>query len=317
MKDTRIKPHSFCPIEAKQYSIEKAILLYNMRFWLDKNKANETNVEKYIDGKYYYWTYNSSIAFEKLFPYLKASSIRRWLNELEKDGIIISGTFNKSNLDNTKWYSIKEEYECTNSKVISIEKAGCSKSEDRMIKIYGSDDQNIRSIPDINNTDINKISLSKDRDSVLANANDEQLLLFIEEQSPGKEEKKEDSFGRSDINDCHFHFQKVFGHLPDGTINKNRQFCNHLLNKFKKSYPAKNNVELVKRLIERAKSSDWHSDKATSFMYLYYHAEAIIASTKKSNFNKVIAPEGKYDNIKVITYTRDSNGKLIEKNKHV
>lgn len=102
MKD---RYHSFSVEEAKKYGIEKAILLSNIRFWLDKNKANEKNIHEYTDGKEYYWTYNSAKAWEKLFPYMSAKSIGRWLLELEKSGEIISGVFNENKYDKTKWYS--------------------------------------------------------------------------------------------------------------------------------------------------------------------------------------------------------------------
>lgn len=104
-KNKMEKPHSFFPSEAKKYGINKAILLFNIRFWLDKNKANDTNAN---DG--YYWTYNSSTALAKLFPYMKAGSIKNWLKELENDGVLKSGNYNKVNYDRTKWYTIPSEY---------------------------------------------------------------------------------------------------------------------------------------------------------------------------------------------------------------
>lgn len=99
------KPHSFFPSEAKKYGVNKAILLYNIRFWLDKNKSNEKNIH---DA--YYWTYNSSRAFSKLFPYMKEGSIKNWLKELEDVGVLKSGNYNKSPYDKTKWYTIPSEY---------------------------------------------------------------------------------------------------------------------------------------------------------------------------------------------------------------
>jgi len=101
--------HHFNVGEAIQYGVNKAILLHNIRFWLIRNMANNTHKHK-IDGKIYYWTYNSSTAFRKLFPYFKDRSIRQWLLELEKDGILLSGNFNKFGYDKTKWYTIKDEF---------------------------------------------------------------------------------------------------------------------------------------------------------------------------------------------------------------
>lgn len=99
------KNHSFSVKEAQKYGIEKAIILFNLRHWLEKNQANKTNMR---DG--YYWTYNSSSAFGELFPYMNERSIRRWLQELEDAGVILSANFNRNKYDKTKWYTIPSEY---------------------------------------------------------------------------------------------------------------------------------------------------------------------------------------------------------------
>lgn len=98
-----MKVHSFYVEEAEKYGVEKAVILYNLRFWLEKNKANSTNLH---DG--YYWTYNSAKAFAALFPYYKASKIERLLRQMESDGLILSGNYNKAGYDRTKWYSMPD-----------------------------------------------------------------------------------------------------------------------------------------------------------------------------------------------------------------
>ena len=102
--------HHFNVEEATKYGIEKAILLHNIRFWLQKNKANKNNKHRHFNGNIYYWTYNSREAFGELFPYFVPRNISRWLLELEKDGVLLSGNFNKSKYDRTKWYTIKDEF---------------------------------------------------------------------------------------------------------------------------------------------------------------------------------------------------------------
>ena len=104
-KTEKINEHHFNIETAKKYGVNKAILLYNLSYWLDHNKANKANVYKY-KGKKYYWTYNSARAFEELFPYFNKRSITRWLRELEEDGVIVSGEFNKTKYDRTKWYTM-------------------------------------------------------------------------------------------------------------------------------------------------------------------------------------------------------------------
>lgn len=95
--------HHFNVEEAQKYGIECAILYYNIRFWINKNKANKKHF--YNDR---YWTYNSSKAFSELFPYMSSSQIARHLRKLESLGLIISDNFNPNPYDKTKWYSINE-----------------------------------------------------------------------------------------------------------------------------------------------------------------------------------------------------------------
>jgi len=95
--------HSFSVEEAEKYGVEKAVILYNFRFWLTKNMANDKNN---IDG--YVWTYNSAAALAKLFPYLNAKKISRLLKDLEVSGALITGNYNQIGYDRTKWYSMPE-----------------------------------------------------------------------------------------------------------------------------------------------------------------------------------------------------------------
>lgn len=100
--------HHFKVEDAKEYGIECAILLYNIRYWIEKNKANGKH---FHDGRY--WTYNSGVAFAKLFPYLTSSQILRHLRSLESIGVLISGNYNNLAYDKTKWYAIAEK-PCSN-----------------------------------------------------------------------------------------------------------------------------------------------------------------------------------------------------------
>ena len=97
--------HYFNVKEAEKLGIEKAVILQNFRFWLTQNIANERNCH---DG--YCWTYNSAKALQKLFPYFSERKIHRLLNQLEKEGILKSGNYNKSGYDRTKWYTIPLEF---------------------------------------------------------------------------------------------------------------------------------------------------------------------------------------------------------------
>lgn len=96
--------HSFDINIAKIYGIPSAILLKNLYFWIEKNRANEKNC---YDG--YYWTYNSKKAFAELFPYMTARQIDYALQKLIDDELIITGNYNKVAYDRTLWYAITKK----------------------------------------------------------------------------------------------------------------------------------------------------------------------------------------------------------------
>jgi len=96
--------HSFNTDDAEKYGVNAAILLSNIQFWVDKNKANGRHIH---DG--YVYTYNSVKAWGKLFPYMSSRAIRTALAKLVDAGVIQTGNFNQSTYDRTLWYGIKED----------------------------------------------------------------------------------------------------------------------------------------------------------------------------------------------------------------
>lgn len=140
--------YSFDIEVAKRYGVDGAIILNNMQFWIEKNKANKKH---FHDD--YYWTYNSIKAFEELFPFWTRKQIRRILETLEKKEAIKTGNFNKAGYDRTKWYTIAQT-------VNSI----CPNGQMEMPKQSNGIDQKGKPIPYINtyiNTDINNTSFQK------------------------------------------------------------------------------------------------------------------------------------------------------------
>lgn len=99
------KEHHFRVEDAEKYGVIKAVLLYNLYFWLDKNKANDKHN---YDG--FYWTYNSAKALTKMFPYLSEDQIQVHLKQLEEMGVLKSGNYNEYKYDRTKWYTIPGKY---------------------------------------------------------------------------------------------------------------------------------------------------------------------------------------------------------------
>lgn len=96
--------HMFDPQIAKEYGVNAAIIFQNLAYWIEHNRANETN---FHDGRY--WTYNSVRAFAALFPYLTYKQIRGALKKLEDGGMILVGNYNKSAYDRTRWYALAEK----------------------------------------------------------------------------------------------------------------------------------------------------------------------------------------------------------------
>ena len=96
--------HFFDISIAEEYGVNCAIIFQNLGFWIDKNEANERH---FYDGRY--WTYNSVKAFEKLFPYFSPKQISSILKKLEENDLIMSGNYNKSAYDRTKWYAFTDK----------------------------------------------------------------------------------------------------------------------------------------------------------------------------------------------------------------
>jgi hypothetical protein len=92
--------HHFDPNIAAQVGCNAAVIYQNLFYWAEKNAANDRH---FYDGRW--WTYNSITAFAELFPYLTGKQIRTALEKLESSGLIVSGCYNKSSYDRTKWYS--------------------------------------------------------------------------------------------------------------------------------------------------------------------------------------------------------------------
>lgn len=95
--------HTFDAQIAVEYGVNAAILLQNLHYWIEKNRANEVN---FFDGKY--WTYNSVKAFRELFPYMSTKAINTALAKLLEAGILVTGNYNQSAYDRTLWYAITE-----------------------------------------------------------------------------------------------------------------------------------------------------------------------------------------------------------------
>ena len=96
--------HNFDADIAAEYGILEAVLLYNIHYWIEKNKANGKN---FYDGTY--WTYNSTKAFSSLFPYASERQIKAALKHLRDEEILKTGNYNENTYDRTLWYALTEK----------------------------------------------------------------------------------------------------------------------------------------------------------------------------------------------------------------
>ena len=96
--------HSFDIEHARLYGIPEAILIGNFQFWIAQNRANGKHL---IEGRT--WTYNSVKAFAIQFPYMTGDKIRRALESLEKQGVVVTGFHAQEKGDRKKWYAFADE----------------------------------------------------------------------------------------------------------------------------------------------------------------------------------------------------------------
>ena len=144
--------HSFDVELAKKYGLEEAILIKHFVFWIQKNKANGKH---YHDGKI--WTYNSTAAFAEIFPYLSYKQIRRVLDSLKNQNVIVVGNHNENKYDQTLWYAFFDESEFLFSQLPKRETSNCPNGQMEAPKWANRTAQMGRPIPDTNtynNTDI-------------------------------------------------------------------------------------------------------------------------------------------------------------------
>lgn len=109
--------HHFDKDYAIEYGVDEAIILNHIIFWIEKNKANKRN---FING--YHWTYSTYKAFTEIFPYWKELKIKRILDSLVKQEVILRENHNKMGYDRTCWYALKNEESIFQKRNVHISK---------------------------------------------------------------------------------------------------------------------------------------------------------------------------------------------------
>lgn len=96
--------HHFDVEVAEEYGVRQAILINHMQAWIKQNRANG---EYQREGRT--WAVSSRRSLAELFAYFTDMQVRAILKKLEGAGVLMSGNFNKTPYDRTKWYAFVDE----------------------------------------------------------------------------------------------------------------------------------------------------------------------------------------------------------------
>jgi uncharacterized phage protein (TIGR02220 family) len=94
------KPLMVIPALAVKIGLNEALVLQQIHYWVKSSKH-------VIEGRK--WIYNTYKAWQLQFPFWSESTIKRTIHSLEDQGLIITGNWNHSKMDKTKWYTIDYE----------------------------------------------------------------------------------------------------------------------------------------------------------------------------------------------------------------
>lgn len=188
--------------DAIEFGVNEAILIYNFRFWIMKNKAN---------GRHFYegrtWTYNNHKSLRELFPFWSEPQIKRLLESLVKKIVIIKGNFNKNPYDKTTWYAFYDEEKIfgifgDNKKITSssLDFTDKTKSSHRTDEIVLSNVRNrLIDDPKSDNVIITDNKPDKKNISLLANISPEDVTLNLIKKEAKRREKDIKSFIKEEL----------------------------------------------------------------------------------------------------------------------
>ena len=130
-------PLMVLPSLATKIGLNEAIIIQQVHYWLNIST-------KVHEGRK--WTYNTYQEWQKQFPFWSERTIRRAIKNLEENGYLLVGNFNKLSFDKTKWYTI--DYVKLN------ENNSNNNAYSGIVQQYGQSDQTMRTdCPDEMRTD--------------------------------------------------------------------------------------------------------------------------------------------------------------------
>lgn len=95
-------------VTACKFGVAESIILHQIQYWIKiKNDDKKKYKDSFHDGKC--WVYNSYRAWTEQLPFYSDRTIRRAIDHLIDEGVLIKGNYNKLSYDNTNWYTVNEE----------------------------------------------------------------------------------------------------------------------------------------------------------------------------------------------------------------
>lgn len=120
MKNLLLDEHPLVilPSLATEIGLNESIIIQQLHYWIQASGKEK-------DG--HLWVYNTYDKWREQFPFWSQSTIRRTINNLEKNNLIITGNFNKMKIDKTKWYRINyDKVSSMSSPSVQNEQSSCS-----------------------------------------------------------------------------------------------------------------------------------------------------------------------------------------------
>lgn len=96
--------HSFDIELASKYGVDGAIMIHHFQHWISVNIRLKRGKKQ---G--HTWTYQSHQEIAAHFPYYTPKQVRRIIDNLVDEGVILKGNFNKQGYDRTSWYAFSDE----------------------------------------------------------------------------------------------------------------------------------------------------------------------------------------------------------------
>lgn len=146
-------PLQVLPSLACKVGLNEAIVLQQFHYWLQRSN----NVQ---DG--YKWIYNSYSKWHKQFPFWKSrNTLITTIKHLEKQGLLVSGNYNKAKFDNTKWYRIDYEKLASLEKSSPLTKNWYTSSQDLVSPPTKNGQTNTNRLPENNKQETNSNNVER------------------------------------------------------------------------------------------------------------------------------------------------------------